>query len=266
MTARPFIANFLLIALLGVGALLLFGFLELADEVSEGDLKHFDEAVLLSLRNPADVTDPKGPRWIEEMMRDFTALGGMAISTLVTLAVVIYLFLVKKPSMAIFVALAITGGILTCLLLKSNYDRPRPELAPHGSHVYTKSFPSGHTMTAAVVYLTLGVMLARVQPRLAVKCFLGVLAVGITLMVGISRVYLAVHWPTDVLAGWALGVGWAALSWCLAIVVVGYLQSRSEPQLQEVAKDLSDSESPPAGELPATSQRSEGGSEGTDGA
>ena len=112
---------------------------------------------------------------------------------------------------------AVGGGIVLSSLLKAGFERPRPELVPHGSLVYTASFPSGHSMMAAVVYLTLGALLARAQPRRRLKVYLLALAVLVTVAVGISRVYLGVHWPTDVLAGWTIGGAWALLWWAVAL-------------------------------------------------
>ncbi|WP_426959868.1 phosphatase PAP2 family protein [Muricoccus radiodurans] len=96
-------------------------------------------------------------------------------------------------------------------LLKIGYDRPRPDLVPHAVEVYTASFPSGHAMLSAVTYLTLGALLMRVQPSRRVRSFVLGMAILTTLMVGISRVYLGVHWPTDVMAGWCFGAGWAVI-------------------------------------------------------
>jgi undecaprenyl-diphosphatase len=107
--------------------------------------------------------------------------------------------------------------MLLSTLLKMGFDRPRPDLVPHGALVYTASFPSGHATLSAVVYLTLGALLARVQPRLVLKLYLLGLAILLTVMVGVSRVYLGVHWPTDVLAGWAVGAAWALLCWATAL-------------------------------------------------
>jgi len=197
--------------LLVVGAL--WGFAELADEVLEGSTRAADEHILLALRNPADQSDPLGPSWVEEAGRDFTALGGTAVLVLVVFATCAYLLLIQNPRSALFVLIAVGGGVVLSLLLKSGFDRPRPDLVPHGSHVYTASFPSGHSMLSAVTYLTLGALLARTQTRRRAKFFFIGLALLITFLVGISRVYLAVHWPTDVLAGWTLGAAWALLCW-----------------------------------------------------
>ena len=140
-----------------------------------------------------------------------TALGGVTVLVLVTLSSIVYLVMARRPRMALLVLVSVVGAQLLSTALKHGFDRPRPELVPHGSYVYTASFPSGHAAMAAVTYLTLGALLARAQPERRLKAFILGLAILITLLVGFSRVYLGVHWPTDVLAGWTLGAGWAAL-------------------------------------------------------
>ena len=194
-----------------------WAFVELADDVVEGDTKAFDEAILLGLRNPADVSDPIGPSWVEESARDVTGLGGYVILTLLTLSAILYLLMAHKRHAALLVLVAIGGGMLLSTALKFGFERPRPDLVPHDTRVYTASFPSGHAMLSAVTYLTLGALLARVQQRRRIKAFLLGLAVILTLGVGVSRVYLGVHWPSDVLAGWCVGAAWADLCWFVAL-------------------------------------------------
>jgi undecaprenyl-diphosphatase len=194
----------------------LWGFAELADEVVERETQSFDDRLLLSLRNPDDLSDPVGPRWVEEMGRDFTALGGVAFLALLTLAVAGYLLLERKPHLAVFLAVTVGGGILASSLLKYGFSRPRPDLVPHGSIVYTSSFPSGHSMMAAITYLTLAVVLARAHSRRRVKTYFIAIAALVTMAVGASRVYLGVHWPTDVFAGWTAGTVWATSCWLIA--------------------------------------------------
>ena len=163
-----------------------------------------------------DPAEPLGPPWLAEMARDITALGGVAVLTLLTLLVASFLAL-RRLWHAVWLLLAAVGsGVLMSTVLKVVFERPRPDLVPHGSYVSTASFPSGHSMMAAVVYLTLGALLARVEPDRRVKVLVLTAAVVLALLVGVSRVYLGVHWPTDVLAGWTVGGGWAVLFWLVA--------------------------------------------------
>lgn len=118
--------------------------------------------------------------------------------------------------MMAFMLAAIIGGVVVSTLLKSLFDRPRPDLVPHLSHVYTSSFPSGHSMLSAIVYLTLGSLLAAVMPSRKLKVYVLAVAIIVTVVVGASRVYLGVHYPTDVLAGWLAGLVWALLCWLIA--------------------------------------------------
>lgn len=192
-------------------------FVELADGVLEGETHAFDSTILLSMRNPQDIADPLGPHWLEEALRDITGLGGYAVLSLLTIATVCYLLMAGKRGAALFVLLAIVGGTLLSHGLKLGFERPRPDLVPHATQVYTASFPSGHAMLSAVTYLTLGALLARVEKSRRIRAFVMVFAVIMTLLVGTSRVYLGVHWPSDVLAGWAVGAAWASLCWFLAL-------------------------------------------------
>ena len=201
------------LALIGGG---LWGFIELADEITEQETHAFDEAILLAMRSPVNRSDPVGPRWVEELGRDFTAMGGVGVLTFLTLTVAGFLILQCKFRITVLLLIAVYGGLLLSTLLKQGFDRPRPDLVPHGAYVYTSSFPSGHSMMSAVTYLTLGALLARVQPRWQMKAYLLLIAIFLTLVVGVSRVYLGVHWPTDVVAGWTAGAVWALLCWLVA--------------------------------------------------
>jgi undecaprenyl-diphosphatase len=205
--------------LLTLAAVSLFAwaFVEIAGEVIEGDTTSFDRAILLGLRDAADPSDPVGPRWFEEAMRDITGLGGHAVLTIVTLAALAFLVMTRKTHAALLLLAAVGGGMLLSTALKLGFERPRPDLVPHGTVVYTASFPSGHAMLSAVTYLTLGALLARVQALPRLKAFLLGLAVFLTILVGLSRVYLGVHWPSDVLAGWCVGAAWASLCWFVAL-------------------------------------------------
>jgi len=213
-------------ALLGVilGAALLLAFATLANLAARDSAPAFDEWLIVTLRSPGDLSDPIGPAWVEEMMRDFTALGSTGVLTVTVLAVAGFLAMTRKRHTALLVLASVTGGVLISQTMKWAYARPRPDLVPHGAEVFTASFPSGHSMMSAVVYLTLGALLARTQPDRAVKSYILVVAVMLTVLVGVSRVYLGVHWPTDVLAGWTLGGLWALL----CVLVMLWLQSRGQ--------------------------------------
>ncbi|QFU14903.1 phosphatase PAP2 family protein [Microvirga thermotolerans] len=205
-----------LVSLAGCG-FFAWAFIALAGEVFEGETHAFDTAILLALRSPQNLADPLGPGWLEESARDITGLGGYAILTLVTASSVIYLLMAGKRGAAALVAVAVVGGALLSTGLKLGFERPRPELVPHATQVYTASFPSGHAMLSAVTYLTLGALLSRVQERRRIKAFIMGLAVAATLLVGASRIYLGVHWPSDVLGGWTVGAAWASLCWFVAL-------------------------------------------------
>ncbi|MGO4525694.1 phosphatase PAP2 family protein [Microvirga sp. 2MCAF35] len=194
-----------------------WAFIALADEVREGETHALDSYLLLALRDPQNPANPLGPSWVEEAARDITGLGGYAILTMITLAAWVYLLMTRKRGAALLVIFAIVGGMLISTGLKMGFERPRPDLVPHATRVYTASFPSGHAMLSAITYLTLGALLARVEKSRRVSAFLMGLAIIVTLLVGISRVYLGVHWPSDVLAGWAVGAAWASLCWFVAL-------------------------------------------------
>jgi undecaprenyl-diphosphatase len=194
-----------------------WAFVELADGVLEGETHTFDSTILLSLRNAQDLADPLGPGWLEEAARDITGLGGYAILSLLTIATLCYLLMIGKRATALLVLVAIVGGTLLSHGLKLGFERPRPDLVPHATQVYTASFPSGHAMLSAVTFLTLGALLARAEKSRRVSAFLMTLAIIVTLLVGASRVYLGVHWPSDVLAGWSVGAAWASLCWFAAL-------------------------------------------------
>ena len=195
--------------------LLLLAFAGIAAAALGGHLQGFDRAFLLALRT-GDAHDPIGPHWVEIMFLDLTSLGSYTIVTVITFAVTGFLLFDGRRGTALLVLAAVGGGTLLNNLLKYMFDRPRPDLVAHAVDVQTTSFPSGHAMLAATVYLTLGVLLARTQHRRSVRIYILALAAAITVLVGVSRVYLGVHWPTDVMAGWCAGAAWAAICWEIA--------------------------------------------------
>lgn len=210
-------------------------FIRLAQYVELGEVARIDEWLVLALRSPSDASDPLGPLWLEEMMRDFTALGGLAVLGLLSGAAILYLVLIRKRGTALMAFVAVGGGVVASLVLKDFFDRPRPELVPHGSHVYTQSFPSGHSMLSAVTYLTLGAVLARIQTRRLLKAYILLLALVVAALAGVSRVYLGVHWPSDVVAGWAAGSFWALAVWGATHLLQRTGSIEPDPEEQEQA-------------------------------
>ncbi|RWP81296.1 MAG: phosphatase PAP2 family protein [Mesorhizobium sp.] len=188
----------------------LWGFEELM-EIARATTPHaFDTEILLAFRQAGRPDSPIGPLWLQGAMRDITSLGSGSVLVLIVTAVIVYLLLIRRPATALFIFVAVAG------LRKAGIDRPRPELVSHLVNETTLSFPSGHAMLSAVTYLTLGALAARFLPGRTTKIYVLSLAVLTTLLVGISRIYLGVHWPSDVLAGWCAGFVWAMLCWLAA--------------------------------------------------
>jgi undecaprenyl-diphosphatase len=218
---KQFFQNVLRLALSEIGATIALGvtafgvlaFALIADETFEGETRGFDESILLALREPGDATNPIGPAWVEHALLDLTALGGYVILGMLVIGVAIYLLAAGKRGTALLVVGAVGSGTLLSETLKLGFARPRPDLVAHLAEVQSASFPSGHAMISAITYLTLGVLLTRAHKQRRTKFLIMTYAILLTLMIGLSRIYLGVHWPTDVLAGWALGAAWAALWW-----------------------------------------------------
>jgi undecaprenyl-diphosphatase len=190
-----------------------WGFVLIASEVAEGRTRTFDDRILTALRVPGDLARPIGPEWAPETARDITALGSTSVLLLATLGVGGFLALDRRYAAMAFVVLAVAGGWALSVGLKSAFERPRPELVPHLMRVYFSSFPSGHSMMSAVVYGTLGSLLSSLVQRRRLKFYFLATAALLAGIVGLSRVYLGVHYPTDVLAGWSAGLAWSTLCW-----------------------------------------------------
>jgi undecaprenyl-diphosphatase len=208
---RRFEARVLIGLILAAGALL--AFLNLGGEMAEGDTQAFDRQLLLMLRTPGSIDDPIGSSNVEEAVRDITALGGTVLVAVVSIvAVAAFAFHRKYRHAAI-----LTGCVLlawaSSATTKALYGRPRPDVVPHEAYVYSGSFPSGHSTLAAACYLTIAMLVASLETRRRSKALAYGLASAVLMAVGFSRVYLGVHWPSDVLAGWCLGASWALVGW-----------------------------------------------------
>ena len=207
--------TWLLISVFLVTALLLaFGFI--ADEVMEGSTTRFDQTVVLLFRGGSDsLSGPTGPPWVREMARDITSLGSVVVLGIVSSFVVAYLLLARSRAAALLVLVTFLGGMAINSLLKIQFARPRPDLFVPAAKVFTASFPSGHAALSAITYMTLAALLARMTVSRRLRVYFVAVAIALTLMIGVSRVYLGVHYPTDVLAGWCIGSAWALLCWAI---------------------------------------------------
>ncbi len=204
---EPVVLFVILLVVVGMWA-----FLELVGEVLQGETHHFDTLIVRLLRQPHQLALPRGPQWLAEVGRDITALGSHIILVLLVVAVAGWLRLQRQRLTMWLVLLAPLSGMLLSTLLKIFFDRPRPDFVLHAATM-TQSFPSGHSMLSAIVYLSLGTLLAQSTPRRRIKAYFLSIALGLTCLVGLSRIYLGVHYPTDVLAGWTVGLVWAMLWW-----------------------------------------------------
>lgn len=200
----------------------IFAFYSLADAVHEGETERFDIMLMSALHHPGNPADPIGPPWFEELVRDVSALGSNGIALLILAIGAGYLTLTGHRATAGVLFVSIVGGIIMASLLKLGFDRPRPDIFPQHTRVFTSSFPSSHAAVSATVYLTLGALIARSQRLYKVKLFVLTASIIVVFLIGLSRVYLGVHWPSDVLAGWTIGAAWAFI----ALLLVSSLDSR----------------------------------------
>lgn len=188
-------------------------FLALAEEVQEGETLRFDMAILHAFRRADDLAVPIGPSWLLLVMRDVTALGGYAVLTLVSLIAVGFCAVIRRHRAALLIVAASLGGLALNSTLKDLFARTRPDTLLHLTEVSTASFPSGHAMLSATIYLSLAAIIAQLTARRTARLYILGTALLLTGVVGISRIYLGVHYPTDVLAGWAIGSSWAICCW-----------------------------------------------------
>ncbi|RIV89524.1 PAP2 family protein [Aurantiacibacter xanthus] len=227
------------LALFLLGAALVAGFVALAGEMQEGETHAFDIAILKALRVPGDPAHLIGPGWLQTVATDITALGGVTVLTLVSLLAIAFLLLRGRWRQAGFTVLATLGGAVMGHLLKGLFARSRPEAVPHLVEVTSLSFPSGHSLNSAIVYLTLAVMIARSFTDRTSRVFTVAVAVLLVLAIGCTRVLLGVHYPTDVLGGWTLGAAWALLVGVVADVL------QKQHRIEEPSNGQGEAKAPP---------------------
>jgi undecaprenyl-diphosphatase len=195
--------------------LLLLGFAALTYVVVDGRTQAFDARALEALRRAGDLAQPVGPAWLGLAALDLTSLGSGFVLGLIVALVAGFLAIERMRRTAVFITFASVSGWVLNAGLKELVQRPRPSVVPHLGEVMTLSFPSGHAMISATVYLTLGLLLTRIATRRATKVYCLAVAATLTTIVGVSRMYLGVHYPTDVLGGWIAGLSWAIFCWMI---------------------------------------------------
>ena len=209
-------------------------FINIGNHVIEGTTKQFDESIIKYFRAEGNDSEPAGPDFLNESMRDVTSLGGETVITIITIFVIGFLILQKRYNTMWLVLAATIGGALISLGLKEFYGRERPDISYRLIEVTRLSFPSGHSMMSAVVYLTQAAIIARIQKSKKIRIYILSAALFLTFIIGLSRVYLGVHYPTDVIGGWTIGLAWASFCWFVA----WYLQRRNKLKQQTSDDDL----------------------------
>jgi undecaprenyl-diphosphatase len=176
----------------------------------------FDERVTLFFRAPANHALALGPPWLAEAVRDFTSLGSVTVSAVVITLAVVFLLLLKRNGQALVLAVSSVGSLALNTVLKLAIERQRPPTIDVSPLVFTSSFPSGHAALSMATYLSIAWVASRWVHQRSARLFLFGAAVILPLLVGLSRVYLGLHRPTDVVGGWVVGIVWLLVSWTLA--------------------------------------------------
>ena len=189
-----------------------WSFLAIGNEMHEGELTGYDRWVLEVLRLPGQPHKAIGPHWLMECMRDLTALGGITVLSLVTVLSVIALVGHGRRLQALVLAICVVLAQLSSGLFKDVYERLRPSYAIYGDLPASMSFPSGHSTVATATYLILAVIVSSIETNRSMKALSFAVAAFLSILIGFSRVYLGVHWPSDVVAGWCLGAAWALVA------------------------------------------------------
>jgi undecaprenyl-diphosphatase len=176
--------------------------------VASGVTQSLDESVIVALRIPGHPEDPRGKPWMEHLARDITSFGAATPLVILTFALGCFCFMVNRRADGVQLVVTVVTGMGFYTLVKYAVGRPRPELVSHLVYSTTSSFPSGHAMASALFYLTLtSIGLGRTAHGMG-RLYAWLCVILWIAAIGFSRVYLGVHWPTDVIAGWAAGTAW----------------------------------------------------------
>lgn len=210
---------------LTIAIFLSYGFAKIAATVVSGKTTGFDEAVM---RFMGQHQVP----WISNLMVELTMLGTGIVVAMIVAVSALFLWLYDYKNSSTLLLVTTLGGILLNNVLKLGFDRPRPQFFEWGTHVMSSSFPSGHAMSAAIVYPTVAYLAARLQKTHFARVTTMLAAALLVLLICLSRVYLGVHYPTDVLAGVVVGLAWSAF--CMTTLEVAQLYAkRNAPAMVE---------------------------------
>lgn len=187
-------------------------FLVLALVIVSGKSLAFDERLVLLFREAGDPRRLLGPAWFHEAMRDLTAMGSVVGLGLMMIVACVTLWLCDRRHLATGLLATVVSAQIASTLLKIAIGRERPDIVEHAALTFTASFPSGHAFLSAAVLLSIAGFVGLASRRAGIERFCYVFAVLLMLAIGTSRVYLGVHWPSDVLGGWLLGIAWSSLA------------------------------------------------------
>ena len=194
------------------GALILL-FALLATAVSLHLSMGFDRAIILSLRNMENIARPLGPDWLPETMRDITSLGSVVVALGFAAILSGYLLLTGYRGAAALLFGSAVGALLLNDLLKFAIDRPRPDAILQTARVFTSGFPSGHATLSSVTYISAAALFGRLYHERRVRTYLIAISILVVALIGFSRIYLGLHFPTDILGGWCIGAAWVSSSY-----------------------------------------------------
>ena len=244
--ARNVYATFGILLLAGAAVAIggTYAFARFAGHVQSGKTQAFDDAVLRWIGEHR-------PEALEPVMLEITFLGTGSVVLMLVLISGLFLWLSNHKYSAILLLIATSGGILLNNLLKAGFGRPRPQVFDWGTHAVTWSFPSGHAMSAAIVYGTVAYLAARLQKRRWHRAITMFAALTLILLIATSRLYLGVHYPSDVMAGILIGLAWAGF--CVALLEAFQLYARwRAPKVREHEEPAPRDEAPaPRDEAPA---------------
>lgn len=201
----------------------------IAEGVEEGFTQAFDEAVLRwfeGMRTPG----------LDKAMLEITTLGSGLVLVVIVLVASVFLWQTQHKWSVYLLLLGTLGGKLLNTILKLSYERPRPTIVESVTDVYSASFPSGHAMSSMVVYGSVAYLVGRLEAKHGLRYTTWIFAAIAIILIGISRMYLGVHYPSDVIAGFIAGIAW--LGFVVASMQALQFFAERRPETHAEEKDL----------------------------